>query len=170
MGLVFALVVAPWLEGGRWRCALRFFAFFLSNARFPVLPIPQLPLGSVFPETSQKLSKKAEAPPPPPSHNMRKRLGSKRCARARKSGMCTRARSPRWAGWFSHNEGNRFFSPPPTSRRCASALGQPPWPLREGRAGPERSNSCTARLRTGSSSPRRLFHAACGSVFDKKFL
>lgn len=71
----------------------RFFAFFLSNARFPVLPIPQLPLGSVFPETSQKLSKKAEAPPPPPSHNMRKRLGSKRGARAREKEWYVHARS-----------------------------------------------------------------------------
>lgn len=51
----------------------RFFAFFLSNARFPVLPIPQLPLGSVFPETSQRNSAK--------SLKLRHRLPPTTCAR-----------------------------------------------------------------------------------------
>lgn len=100
----------------------RFFAFFLSNARFPVLPIPQLPLGSVFPETSQKLSKKAEAPPPPPSHNMRKRLGSKRGARALERVVCARAqRAPLDGQGGSRTMKGTGFSPLPQRPVVAQA-------------------------------------------------
>lgn len=110
------------MAGGRAvAVCFRFFAFFLSNARFRVLPIPQLPLGSVFPETSQKLSKKAEAPPPPPSHNMRKRLGSKRGARARKSGMCTRTRAPLDGQGGSRTMKGTGFSPLPQRPVVAQA-------------------------------------------------
>lgn len=135
--------LTPWREGlgglglclghdvmdGSWAVSVCFgcFAFFLSNGRFPVLPIPQLPLGSVLPETSQGNSEKPQAQPPPPSRRMRAGLGGKFGARVCKceSGAC--ARAVRGGAVRSHNEANRFFLPsPPRSVVAPARWGNSP--------------------------------------------
>lgn len=170
MGLVFALAVAPWLEGGRWRCALDFLLSFSQMLASLCSPSPSFPWAPSFQKLLRNSAKRLKLRHHlPPTTCARDWAAS--AARARERVVCARARAPLdGQGGSRTMKGTGFFSPPPTSRRCASALGQLPWPLREGRAGPKRSKSCTVRLRTGSSAPRRLFHAACGSVFDVKFL
>ena len=149
---------------GSWAVSVCFgcFAFFLSNGRFPVLPIPQLPLGSVFPETSQGNTKKPQAQPPPPSRSMRAGLGGKFGARVCKceSGACARACG---AGPFALTMKGTGFPPlpPPTFRRCASAWGQLPWPLRdEGGEGQGRSARVVAPRACAAGRLRRAVFSA----------
>ena len=60
------------MVAGRYRCTCGFSLFRLSSARFPALPIPQLPLKFIFPETSQGNSAK--------TRRLRKRLSPGACA------------------------------------------------------------------------------------------
>lgn len=155
------------MDAGRWRCVLD---VSLSVKRLlPCAPHPPASLGLRLSRNfSGKRQKKPQAQPPPPSRSMRAGLGGKFGARVCKCESGTCARAVRGGAVRSHNEGNRFFSPPPTFRRCASALGQLPWPLEGGGAEPKRSNRCSARLRSRSSLPNSVLRAACGSVFDMK--
>lgn len=134
-------------DGGGVLCIFRFLSLKRS---LPCAPHPPASLGLRLSRNFlDKVSKKPQdppPPPPPPSQNMRKGLNGKLGARARApvclcvcvclratvQVVCARARARRDGRGDSHNEGNKLFSPPPTSLRCASALGQLPWPLRSG--------------------------------------
>lgn len=168
MGLNFAWTLAGWLEAGRWRVYLGFSLSF-AQMLLPCAAHPPASLGlRLSRNLSEKLSKKPQAPPPPSSQSMREGLGGKLSARVR----VVRVRACALAvmgGRFGHNEGNRFFSPPPAFRRCASALGQLPSPLREaGRGGPQAPVVSPRTCALGSSSPGGLFHGVCGSVSDMR--
>lgn len=169
-----------WREGfgGLGHCCggvLCIFRLLSLKRSLPCAPHPPASLGLRLSRNfSDKVSREPQdpppPPPPPPSPNMRKGLSGKLRARARlcicvcachcASGMCARAVM---GGAILTMKGTGFSPPPPTSLRCASALGQLPWPLRSG-AGLKRPSRYSARLRTGSSSARCLFHAACASV------
>lgn len=60
------------MVAGRYRCTWGFSLFRPSSARFPALPIPQLPLKCIFPETSQGNSAK--------TRRLRNRLSPGACA------------------------------------------------------------------------------------------
>lgn len=169
MGLNFAWTRAGWLEAGRWRVYLD---FSLSFAQM-LLPCAAHPPASLGLRLSRNLSEKLSKKPQALRHRLPPRacargLGGKLSARARVRVVRVRACALAvMGGRFGHNEGNRFFSPPPAFRRCASALGQLPSPLRDaGRGGPQAPVVSPRTCALGSSSPGGLFHGVCGSVFD----
>lgn len=153
------------MEAGRYRCTLGFSLFRLSNARFPALPIPQLPLKCIFPETSQGNSAK--------TRRLRNRLPPGACAThwaASSVRACTsvrvvrvRARARRARRDGSLTMKGTGFLPSPNVPGCASALSQLRWPLREvgGGAGPKVWSRGIARLRTVLPWPG-FFRASCG--------